>query len=237
MKKVNVRVKPKSTKSSFTKAYIVAAGFSAILCAVVLSFVLKPMGGIDNNPKIEMPTPEPEEISQVSEPIELEIPIKEEVIETNEPEVKEPVEEPNDTEVFKKEEINFLLPASGDIINDFSLTSPKKSKATGEWRVHAGIDISGSAGADVLSPASGEVILSKNDKLTGNTVSIKHKDGFVSTVYNLGDISVTVGEKVSSGDKIGTIGTSSLLEAEDAPHVHFELKKDGKTVNPEDYIK
>lgn len=237
MKKVNVRVKPKSTKSPFAKAYIVVAGFSAVLCAVVLSFILKPIGDIDDSPKIEMPLSEPEEISQVSEPIELEIPIKEEVTEKKEPEVKEPVEEPNDTEVFKKEEIHFLLPASGNITNDFSLTSPKKSKATGEWRVHSGIDIGASAGADVLSPASGEVVLSKNDKLTGNTVSIKHKDGFVSTLYNLGEISVSVGDKVSSGDKVGTVGTSSLLEGEDAPHVHFELKKDGKTVNPKGYIK
>ncbi|MBQ3181569.1 MAG: M23 family metallopeptidase, partial [Clostridia bacterium] len=133
-------------------------------------------------------------------------------------------------------DVRITMPVSGDIINEFSGTKPVKSKTLGDWRVHSGIDIKAPKGEAVCAPADGKIIEAYNSKLTGNTVSIEHDGGLVSTLYNLESIAVETGNKVKSGEKIGTVGTSAALESLEEPHVHFELKKEGKTVNPKDYI-
>lgn len=237
MKKAYVRVKPKSVKKSFGKVYIIAAGLSAVLCATVFSFILRPDEDITKDIKIEVTDEKKEEeIVQVSEPVEIEIPVKEEIKELPEIEIgtSEQIEE---KEVFASSDIKMMMPVSGNITNEYSGKKPVKSKTMGDWRVHSGIDIEAPSGQKVCAPLDGKVISCENSKLTGNTVSIEHKNGFVSTLYNLGSISVEEGTELKTGDAIGTIGNSSALESLDAPHVHFELKKDGVFVNPRDYIK
>lgn len=233
MKKYNVKVKPKKTKKSSGRAYIVLTALCAAMCALVFSVVLRPDKKIEELPEIDISEVTPEEIAQVSEPIEIEVPQKtpEPVIEKTEP---EPKEEPKEEKLFCGE---FSLPVQGEVINEYSGSKPVKSKTTGEWRVHSGIDIKASEGTSVLSPADGMVLEAIDDKLTGLTVKIDHGEGYISTLYNLGKISVGAGEKIEKGKKIGTVGKSALVESKEEPHVHFEIKKDGKYINPEEYIK
>ena len=77
-----------------------------------------------------------------------------------------------------------------------------------------------------------------NDPFLGKTVEITHDGGIVSIYSNLSatDVSVSVGDKVISGAKIGTVGDTSLIELADEPHVHFEVKVGDVSVNPLDYI-
>ena len=242
MKKVYVKARPKNVKKSPAKAYIIAVSLSAILCAAVFSLILKPGDELTKDIKIEIEDASPEEIAQVSEPLEIEVPITKEIEETPKVEVVEPQTESEKTQSvqtggFTAEEVKFMMPVTGEIINDYSSSRPVKSKTTGEWRTHNGIDIKAPSGENVKAPSDGKVIISENNKLTGNAISIEHKDGFVSTLYNLGSISVSAGSKVSAGDVVGTVGNSALLENSDEAHVHFELKKDKKIVNPKEYIK
>lgn len=238
MKKAYVKVKPKSAKKSSGYIYIVAAVLSAVLCAVIFSFVLKPDLDMTKDVKIDLTEVTPEEIAQVSEPVEIVVPQETEV----EPPVpQKEVEEPDKEEAeqvagFGKN-VRFLLPVNGKIINEYSGTKPVKSKTTGDWQVHSGIDIKAPMGSDVLCPADGTVILCENNKLTGQTVAIEHGGGFVSTLYNMQDIRVDNGQKLKEGDVIGTVGNSALKESAEDPHVHFELKKNGSYVNPKDFMK
>ena len=73
--------------------------------------------------------------------------------------------------------------------------------------------------------------------MMGYTVVVRH-DGSAETVYqNLAeDIAVSIGDTVKSGEVIGAVGDSALIEIAEEPHLHFELRVDGKTVNPLDYI-
>ena len=237
MKKAYVKVKPKNVRRSFGKAYIIAAALSAVLCATVFSFLLHPDDEITKDIKIDVPDVKPEESAQVSEPIEIEIPITEEIKETPEVEVAEPETKAEETASFGNAEMKFLMPVSGQIINDYSGTKPVKSKTMGDWRVHSGVDIQAPHGTKVCAPFDGKIIVAENNKLTGKTVSIEHSNGFVSTLYNLDTITVEIKGQVKAGEAVGTVGNSALLEAQEEPHVHFELRKDGKTVNPKDYIK
>lgn len=236
MKKAYVKVRPKSVKKTFKKAYIVAAAVSALLCAFVFSSVFLPDAEIKKEDLVEIEEVVPEEISQVSEPLEIEVPAPEETIKIPEVEIKVPDEKAEEVATANQVEENFIMPVAGEIINDYSGSVPVKSKTMGDWRVHSGIDIRTPQGETVVAPASGKVIEAKSDRLTGKTVSIENSDGVVFTVYNLGSIKVSTGDKVKSGDIIGTSGQSAALEAQEEPHVHFEIVKDGKTVNPKNYI-
>ena len=233
MKKAYVKVKPKKVKKSSGRAYIVLLALSAAVCAFVFSFMFRPDTEIVPTPEIDISEVTPEEIAQVSEPLEIEVP-KETVPKTPAPEKSEPVVlDETEKETFDGK---FSIPVKGEIINEYSGSKPVKSKTTGEWRVHSGIDIKAPTGTAVAAPAGGKVISAGEDKLTGMTVKIDHGDGFVSTLYNLEKISVESGAQVKKGDTIGTVGKSAVLEAADDAHVHFEIKKDGKYISPKDYM-
>jgi len=236
MKKAYAKAKPKSVKKTHKGAYIVTAALSAVLCAAIFSFLFSP-DEIEPEIKIEVPDVKIDETAQASESLEIEIPTTEEIADI--PKIEEIPDKPQTEEAGNiiSADIEITMPASGDIINEFSGTKPVKSKTMGDWRVHSGIDIKAPKGESVNAPADGKIIEAYNSKLTGNTVVIEHSGGFVSTLYNLGSIAVETGNKVKTGDKIGTVGTSSALEALEDPHVHFELKKEGKTVNPKEYVK
>ena len=67
----------------------------------------------------------------------------------------------------------------------------------------------------------------------GNTVVVYHGLGYSTLYAHLSAISVAVGDQVSSGDRIGSIGASGLSTG---PHLHFELRIDGKAVDPTPYL-
>ena len=77
-----------------------------------------------------------------------------------------------------------------------------------------------------------------NDPFLGKTVEITHTGNIVSIYSNLDNngVTVKVGDKVSSGDKIGVVGDTSLSELADESHLHFGIKVSGVSVNPLDYI-
>lgn len=88
---------------------------------------------------------------------------------------------------------------------------------------------------DVVASLSGEVIEVKEDPLLGNVVVMSHKDDVKTYYASLGDVEVDAGQKVKQGEMLGTAG-KSLFTKENGIHVHFELRKDGIKVNPEEYF-
>lgn len=96
-------------------------------------------------------------------------------------------------------------------------------------KIHQGIDYAAKIGTPVVATANGIVVSAKKDQFWGNRVIIKHKNR-VQTVYaHLGKISVKSGKRIYKGDKLGTVGMSGWSSG---PHVHYEVRVDGKPVNP-----
>ena len=108
----------------------------------------------------------------------------------------------------------------------------------GAWKTHLGIDYMAKAGTDVMAVFDGKVASIDTDGYTGTTMVVEHMDGFKS-VYKLmnKDTKFKVGESVKKGDVIGTIGNTSTYEVKQGEHLHFELMKDGKLVDPNLYFK
>ena len=123
-------------------------------------------------------------------------------------------------------------------MKNHSLSAPVFSTTLGEWRVHAGIDISAEEGASVYASEAGVVSGIYSDPMLGYTVELTHEGGIITRYSNLanGSSGMKVGDSVASGDVIGTVGDSSTSELAEEPHLHFEMMVDGKKVHPLDYI-
>ncbi|MBQ8381425.1 MAG: M23 family metallopeptidase [Clostridia bacterium] len=134
--------------------------------------------------------------------------------------------------------LTFVSPVVGTVIKSHSATVPVFSVTLDEWRIHTGLDISVEEGAEVMAAADGEVTAVYNDPMLGRTVEITHSDTHKSYYSNLDKdgVTVAVGDKLEVGDVIGCVGDSSISELCDEPHLHFEMKVSGVSVNPLDHI-
>ncbi|MFZ5975742.1 MAG: peptidoglycan DD-metalloendopeptidase family protein [Bacillota bacterium] len=144
---------------------------------------------------------------------------------------------PKSTATAKPAAANLTVPVKGDIIMDYCVDKLVYSKTLNEWTTHAGVDIAAKAGTTVKAALDGVVEKAEKDAQMGYTVVLSH-DGGAKTVYanleKLGDIKA--GNKVKAGDKLGTVGSSAISECEDPPHLHFEYRVNGKSVDPKKYL-
>ena len=101
-------------------------------------------------------------------------------------------------------------------------------------RFHSGVDISASPGSPIQATADGVVSYSAWKHNSGYLIVIEHGCGF-STIYAHNKKNrVKVGQRVKRGEVIGYIGSTGKSTG---PHVHYEVWKDGKHVNPQHYLK
>lgn len=98
---------------------------------------------------------------------------------------------------------------------------------------HSGIDFYGSVGDIVKTTADGVVERAGYNGGYGKCVIVKHKNGFKTLYAHLSKIKVVKGQKVSSGEEIGKIGSTGRSTG---PHLHYEIIKNGKKINPKKYI-
>ena len=102
---------------------------------------------------------------------------------------------------------------------------------------HMGIDINGSIGTKIYTPMTGHVVYSGFDKKFGNTIIISHNDGCVTKYMHNKKNFVKSGEKVNTDKPIAEMGNSGSVVKNEGIHLHFELWKDGKVINPSTFIK
>ncbi|WP_090871776.1 M23 family metallopeptidase [Oceanobacillus limi] len=88
---------------------------------------------------------------------------------------------------------------------------------------------------DVVASLSGTVTEVKEDPLLGNVVVLSHANDVTTYYASLGEVNVETNDEVNQGDLLGTAG-QNLFGKDNGTHVHFELRKDGKDVNPEEFF-
>jgi hypothetical protein len=105
---------------------------------------------------------------------------------------------------------------------------------TGKRQLHTGIDFELAEGEIVMATARGIVKTSRFDSLRGNYVVIIHGEEYVTSYFHLKSMSVKPGDPVELGQKIGFVGSTGKLSIR--PHLHYEVIKHGKPVDPEGYL-
>ncbi len=133
----------------------------------------------------------------------------------------------------------YVLPTDGNVIKSYSVDLPVYSATMNDYRAHTGIDIFAEVGIPVYSFTDGVVKDVYNDPMMGTTISVDHGEGLVSYYQNLDAQAaegIKAGAKVSAGDALGCVGQTTLVELSDASHLHFEIRKDGKSIDPAEYL-
>ncbi len=130
------------------------------------------------------------------------------------------------------------MPAMGRVTTAFAMDTLVYSKTLEQWNCHSGIDIAADIGTPVKAVMDGTVVeVTNNDPKLGVVIVIDHGCG-VKTLYgNLNsDKLVKEGNQVKKGQVISAIGKTAPYEIEDPPHLHFEVLKDGKNIDPQQYL-
>ena len=118
----------------------------------------------------------------------------------------------------------FVSPVSSQHI------SAKFGQAGSLWpTVHHGVDFKGKIGDPIVASAEGVIEKASYEGNWGNRVIIAHKDGYHSLYAHMASMTVSAGQKVKMGEKIGTVGSTGQSTG---PHLHFEIRKDGTRLDP-----
>lgn len=141
-------------------------------------------------------------------------------------------------EQVKEKDPEFSNPVEGEIIRSFAKESLIYSDTLEEWVTHLGIDIKAERTTVVNAAESGVVSSIKNDPRYGLTVVVEHVNSFKTVYSNLLTTEfVSEGLEIEKGQAIGTVGNSAAFEIVDEPHLHFEILKDGESLDPTIYLK
>ena len=124
-----------------------------------------------------------------------------------------------------------IMPTTGWLSSQFSLS--RFHPILHLNRPHEGIDLSAPMGAPIIAPASGRVISVSNEPGYGNTFQIDHGNGIITKFAHCSRIVVHVGQQVTRGQLIATVGNTGLATG---PHLHYEVHVNGQPVDPLKYV-
>jgi murein DD-endopeptidase MepM/ murein hydrolase activator NlpD len=123
------------------------------------------------------------------------------------------------------------------ILKNCSMTELQYNSTMKRWEAHKMVDLEAQLGAAVLAPYAGVVTKVQDHQMQGRQVTIKHRDGLETVLSNLSSETVVrEGDSVSMGQRVGTVGMTSNIEFTSTPHLRVEVLKNGKRIDPNDYI-
>lgn len=126
--------------------------------------------------------------------------------------------------------VSMITPVKGVLSSGYG---ERKDKLTGLVKQHEGVDIGATDGDDISAVLDGTVVDTGNSKSYGKYIRIRHDERFETLYAHCSVVSVVQGQEIKQGDIIGKVGNTG---ASTASHLHFEVWKDGKHVNPLEYI-
>lgn len=121
-----------------------------------------------------------------------------------------------------------MWPTRGQISSTYG---PRRHPVSGVYDMHEAVDIAAAYGQAIKAPADGTVIFAGYKYGYGYTVILSHKFGFGTLYAHCSRLQVSIGQEVKRGDTIANVGQSGTATG---PHLHYEVRLNGRTVDPED---
>jgi murein DD-endopeptidase MepM/ murein hydrolase activator NlpD len=109
----------------------------------------------------------------------------------------------------------------------------RKNPVTGTLKVHEGLDLAAPLGTPVYACREGIVSSTGYNEVYGNYIIISHEGGWTSLYGHLASITINLNSPVHSSTVIGTVGMTGQTTG---PHLHFELRQDGKARDPASFL-
>jgi murein DD-endopeptidase MepM/ murein hydrolase activator NlpD len=124
----------------------------------------------------------------------------------------------------------FVYPVRGRLSSPYGW---RNDPISGARRFHAALDLAENMGTPVKAPMDGKVATVGLNSVYGKYIILSHSGGFQTLYGHLNTVSVTQGASVRQGSKIGEVGSTGYSTG---PHLHFAIYKNGKPVNPLEYL-
>jgi len=132
---------------------------------------------------------------------------------------------------------SLIMPVFGQVCVEFSKDKLVFSKTLEEWSTHCGIDIACEKGTAVKVVDDGYVSKVENDPRLGEKITVQHSNGLKTVYANLASCGmVATNQKLIEGDIIGCTGSTAIFESAEQPHLHFEVLRNNKPVDPTIYL-
>jgi len=122
------------------------------------------------------------------------------------------------------------MPVSGRISSPYGYRRHPIYKVR---KLHTGLDIAASSGTPIRCAGDGTVVHSARWGGYGNCIIVDHGGGLATLYGHCSRLAVTNGQRVTNGQVIGYVGSTGMSTG---PHLHFEVRKDGRPVNPKPYL-
>lgn len=143
-----------------------------------------------------------------------------------------PTEDTQPQATVTTQPIKTRAPLEGEPVAVFAVEMLSFNPTTRDWRTHAGVDIAAEAGTEVGAAADGKVIAAEEDDAMGMTVVLEHAGGYETCYASLGEVRVKVGDTVTVGQPLGTVGNTALMESAIGDHLHFGVTCGGVPMDP-----
>ena len=124
------------------------------------------------------------------------------------------------------------IPHNGKVTSKFGYRSNPFTNRGRE--MHSGVDLKGSTGDPLKATATGKVTFAGYDGDYGYVVKVKHQNGYETRYAHLSKTKVKQGQSIDAGKTIGLLGSTGRSTG---PHLHYEILKNDKKINPEKYFK
>lgn len=125
---------------------------------------------------------------------------------------------------------------AADPVPNARLTSPFGSRihpVRGTRHNHSGIDLAAPTGTPIFSTADGVVTRAGWQRGYGNVVVVEHGGGYETLYAHAQRIVVRVGDRVSSGQQVATVGCTGTCTG---PHLHYEVRSNNRAIDPSRYL-
>jgi murein DD-endopeptidase MepM/ murein hydrolase activator NlpD len=124
----------------------------------------------------------------------------------------------------------FVYPIRGRLTSSFGW---RLDPISGVRRFHAALDLAASTGTTVKAAMDGRIATVGYNATYGNYIIMSHSGGYQTLYAHLHSVSVRKDAAVNQGSKIGEVGNTGYSTG---PHLHFAVFRNGKAVNPLDYL-
>ncbi|MDR2403362.1 MAG: M23 family metallopeptidase [Spirochaetaceae bacterium] len=124
----------------------------------------------------------------------------------------------------------FIYPIRGRLSSPYGW---RNDPISGVRRYHAAIDLAAALGTPIKAAMDGVIATVGTNSVYGKYIIISHSNGFQTMYAHLSVVSVSQGARVNQGAKIGEVGTTGYSTG---PHLHFAVYKNGRAVNPLDFL-
>lgn len=151
-------------------------------------------------------------------------------------------EEQTEQTAGNSESLNFangsklLWPVEGTLLMNYSMDKTVYFSTLDQFKYNPALVISGEKGDQVISSAPGIVKSIDKTAETGTTVNVDIGSGYELFYGQLDDVRVKTGDYVDSKTVLGYVGEPTIYYSVEGANVYFEMRKDGESVNPMDYL-